>query len=76
MCIELRGLDRAHQFDLPRATGLVQAATERQNNMSQTLLRSVRLINEYNTDQNALLITPPSTRSAAPVVAEARGLAM
>ena len=27
-------------------------------------------------DQNALLITPPSTRSAAPVVAEASGLAM
>ncbi len=27
------------------------------------------------TDQNALLITPPSTRTAAPVVAEANGLA-
>src|SRR5271169_3816085 len=27
-------------------------------------------------DQNALRITPPSTRSAAPVVAEASGLAM
>ena len=25
--------------------------------------------------QNALLMTPPSTRTAAPVVAEARGLA-
>jgi hypothetical protein len=28
------------------------------------------------TDQNALLIVPPSTRSAAPVVADANGLAM